>query len=1118
MKFFLFFLITFSIISNIEILSQSYEIIINSEEQEGDYFKPQKKYEIRKSQGNTYSKTNFYVKPVLEYEDHEINKLITNYLIHKGYPDINIIKSVKPFAKYFQQNYLKRNSTSLHKIINVQISNEFEIFDLCSLLTEHPDIEFAVPEFFYDLDEYSPNDSLSSKQWSLESSNILKAWEISKGEGRNVVIGIVDAGTDILHEDLKDRVWKNINEIPDDGIDNDGNGFVDDVYGWDFVGDISAQEAELGKFKEDNNVIPKTVSNDHGTHVAGIACASTDNLKGISSAAYNQTFLPVKIGLDDLNKSRLVYKPYDALMYAAANGAEIINCSWSSSIHDPIAEEVMEFLINSGVIIVASSGNEFTHTDFFPYYPANYDGVISVGSHDKNNHISSFSNYGVRTSIFAPGESILSCSGNNRYVSKSGTSMSSPFVTGVVSTLMSIFPNFSNKHILKQFRATSSQVLPSSPLLVGKLNVLNTFMYNNPDFPNYKVPGLGVDEILIKDTSAIIATGETEILIKIKNYLANAENIKVTITPQDNYFNFDKQEFTINELKSGEIIDYNLRLNLNDYTPWYNANLYFTIQFQTDEYDEIELHSLPILMESTNNHRLVEVLPKNSEIDWYDSDVIGKFDYWSVGFDVGAKLGIIYNFNNPNGLITYGNLPIYKISNSGDGNIMIASLTKNNTSEVKISTNRGVTFTDTEIKDKMSYVNGIKMVNTDNSFVYGADILSKGIILYSSDSGKTFQNSNYNFSFESPANDKPFTKPVKRGDKYYIGTDGGRIIASSDSGKSWELISDRIMNVHERSPIIFIAPVNKDTIFAVTQKNDTKEILRTTNGGASFAKVDYDMTNLNSLINLFVPEFSNTLYLLDKSGKIHYTSDFGQTWEAEPSYMYKFLNYQSSAFSRDSAYARLWLAGSDINYFDFNVIPANIIRDLQIAGENNIDFDSLEIQKSREEILFLRNSGNVKSYLKSQLFSKGTVFQFTNEFNNVIVPGELASADISFTPPEEGVYHDTLTIIDDNESILKFYLTGIGYDPTTVNESDSSSEGFVRYNRINKLIEIHLDTDIEGSLSIYDLSGKKVFFDKEFNHKNYSILNTNELNVVLGWYFLVIDSKDYHRSFKLLLD
>jgi serine protease len=266
---------------------------------------------------------------------------------------------------------------------------------------------------------YEPNDPSFdlTQQWNLFKISASEAWEIDRGwEG--VKIGIVDDGVDVNHPDLTENIYRNTNEIPNNGTDDDSNGYTDDFLGFDASNNTG-------------NPLPPNSNFYHGTHVAGIAAAKTNNYTGIASIGFLCNIIAVKAS----NSTTSVSHGPEGVAYAVEAGAKIINMSWGSIDEDFTLKTIIDSArINKGVIFVAAAGN---FNDSTKVYPAANEGVISVSASTQNDTKLSSSTYGSWVNLAAPGASILSTLPFNAYGQRSGTSESAPLVAGVCGLLIS---------------------------------------------------------------------------------------------------------------------------------------------------------------------------------------------------------------------------------------------------------------------------------------------------------------------------------------------------------------------------------------------------------------------------------------------------------------------------------------------------------------------------------------------------------------------------------------------------------------------------------------------------------------------------------------------------------
>lgn len=292
------------------------------------------------------------------------------------------------------------------------------------------------------------NDPAISQAWGIKKSDANRAWELTQGS-HEIIVAIIDTGSDIKHEDLAKNYWKNPGEtgLDEKGrdkrtnkVDDDGNGFVDDVYGWNFV--------------SNNNDL--TDNHGHGTHIAGIIGAESGNGKGIAGISPKVSLMILKY-FDPKVPTDNLKNTIQSIRYAIKMKAHIINYSGGGIEFSKEEKEAIEEARQQGILFVAAAGNERSNSDKHKYYPADYglSNIISVTAVDPSTEVLPSSNYGIETvDIAAPGQNILSCLPNNSYGYMTGTSQATAFVTGAAVLVMANKENFSPDDVKKYILST----------------------------------------------------------------------------------------------------------------------------------------------------------------------------------------------------------------------------------------------------------------------------------------------------------------------------------------------------------------------------------------------------------------------------------------------------------------------------------------------------------------------------------------------------------------------------------------------------------------------------------------------------------------------------------------
>ena len=312
-------------------------------------------------------------------------------------------------------------------------------------LRRMPEVAFAELDYLAQAAEL-PNDPAWGSQWSLAQIGLPAAWNVTTGTS-SIVIAVVDSGVMLGHPDLQSKLWTNPGEIRGNGIDDDLNGKVDDVTGWHFF----HQWTPAGYIPAENANV--TDEFGHGTHVAGIAAAATDNGIGFAGISWGARVMPVRV-LDQYGEgwnSDIAA----GIVYAADNGAQIINLSLGGAESSSTLCTAAAYAYQQGALLVAATGNDGQSV----LYPAACPDVLAVAATDDTDHWASFSNYGAQVDVAAPGVAIYSAwPWLGGYAARSGTSMAAPHVSGVAALVWSRWPGWSNLRVGERITATAADV------------------------------------------------------------------------------------------------------------------------------------------------------------------------------------------------------------------------------------------------------------------------------------------------------------------------------------------------------------------------------------------------------------------------------------------------------------------------------------------------------------------------------------------------------------------------------------------------------------------------------------------------------------------------------------
>ena len=341
-------------------------------------------------------------------------------------------------------------------------------------------IESIQPDYQVHL---SSNDPYFDLQWGLYNqqsavadsihngfridANVVPAWDISLGD--EVIIAVIDTGVDIAHEDISPNIWQNSGEIADNGADDDGNGYIDDINGWNFA--------------QENNIIhdPDSGSDEmHGTNVAGVISAVADNDAGIAGVAPDAKIMPLKVFS---NGTAYTSDIIEAIEYAQSMGAKIVNCSWGASGENTALQEAMA---DKDMLFVCAAGNNSKDIDANFVSPASFalPNVIAVASMNEKGFLSAFSNYGINSAaVAAPGENIIAPAPGGVYVTCSGTSMAAAFVSGEAALILGASGDYNSSDLRAEIVNSSDHLssLLDKVYLGNKINAGNAVTGIYPD-------------------------------------------------------------------------------------------------------------------------------------------------------------------------------------------------------------------------------------------------------------------------------------------------------------------------------------------------------------------------------------------------------------------------------------------------------------------------------------------------------------------------------------------------------------------------------------------------------------------------------------------------------------
>lgn len=564
------------------------------------------------------------------YQNHNYDEIINNLSNKYNFQIVERLKEYKN-SFFFTTNTFSISNKKLDEIIKaeepllrtflVKINDNFTPRQFIEIIKKERNlIQFAEMVEFPEL-LYKPNDSKINQQTTLNLINIFDLWDVEKGNP-DIIIGISDSGTDQNHEDLKDNIAINKYEIPDDGVDNDGNGYIDDYAGYNFAAQYDGVSA--------GNTYNASIT--HGQQVAGIAGATTDNNLGIAGTGFRSKIFPIKI----IEGSSLKYA-YKSIIYAADRGFKVLNLSWGSpKMPSDIDQLIINYAISRDVAIVAAGGNIGSGgaNEVSSFYPANYKGVLGVGEVNSEGKFTNSTVLGIGTRLLAPGEGNLTLNNNNGYrVCEGGSSFSAPLVAGVLALVRSRYPELNAIQSIEYIRQCSDlQYEPQNhhyyKLAPGLLNLRKV-----RDIHPLSIPGIVPEKFIYKNQNEIVTDrffkGDfIKANIVIKNVLGKAQNLKFVlmeaydpanaVSIMDSVVNIDKIESN----ETIEIKDFKIAI-LQNYSQ--EIILRVDIYGENGYRDFFKFGFIPYKQISTfNNEEFFLSIADNGELGYYtENDVVG---------------------------------------------------------------------------------------------------------------------------------------------------------------------------------------------------------------------------------------------------------------------------------------------------------------------------------------------------------------------------------------------------------------------------------------------------------------------------------------------------------------
>lgn len=1052
-------------------------------------------------------------------------KNIHNSLLSKSLNTMNIQNIDLPYESFIKAN--EEDTYGISRIYEIKFDLPVDPYSICEELMSTPEVEYATPIFRQRVYDYEPNDPryVSGEQYAITILKLQKAWDISKGK-KNVKIAIVDSGIDWTHEDLKDNIWKNPGEVPNNGKDDDGNGFVDDVNGWDFVGNISATNNPL---QPDNDTKPLNSNNEHGTHVSGCASAVTNNNIGIASPGFSCNIIPCKVGADNLYVADILVG-YQGILYAANLGADVINCSWGGPGYSQANHDVIKHAVSKGSVVVVAAGNSGGYLDVVKQYPAAFPEVLTVGS-TGSNAVSTFSDYGVTVDVWAPGENILSTVLNNEYSRQSGTSMSSPIVAGVCGLIKSVHPDWSPKKVMMQLRSTVVNRLSLNdgskrPLYFGMVNAADALLFNNQD-PTKLVPGIALQSTSIQGANTLNSYESNYVKIDLMNYLSNATNVEVTVSTYDNWVKLSENTQKLGNINTDETKDMTFNVAIDQNCPWYLASIRLLITIKADNsYINYDLVELPLNLPSQNEFGIAaNYLAHPSYFQISAMMMIDKNSGWFVGNERQQNMGVYARIVNgsPTQLQTTSGRPLYAVYAFDNTTALVGTGSDDavSQSEIMITTNGGTNWKTVSTSSITGFINFIHFYDSKNGVFFGDPIGNSTVwgCGITTDGGN-----NWSVLTTIPpaqvGEDGLVGSGRFTGDQIWFGTTKGRVFYSNDRGKTWTI---SIASSTGRAVTELSFSDDKKGIALMSDNvgsaNANRYLAQTSDGinWNNHPTINYTTMGLFP-VYAFSPIDSKKQYILFSNGSIQQSDDNGATWGYLQSRLYE--GYILGSHNQYGSKVRLWQLGSGLSYLDFENKPTVSVKKIAIIDDTPIDYGDLEITKNRTKILKLTGTGNSTTKVQAyQIFPKeGTSadeFTFTTELPVSVDVQSISNIRIRFNPTTTGKKAATIKLTTDGEP-LDFEVMGNAIPLVSVNDLTVNKINIFP-NPASKYILVEFTYNLAPNSRITLFNSLSMEIMNVPVESNSNIIQIPVDNLPQGVYFIRIDQEGTSEIYKIVI-
>lgn len=787
---------------------------------------------------------------------------------------------------------------SLARIMLVRYSAPVNPYTLADEFAAQAGVEYAEPYFRFRLTG-EPNDPRFAEQWALDMLKMADAWDVTTGDS-TIVIGYIDTGVNYNHEDLQESIyinsgeWGTNGELRDNGRDDDGNGFVDDWRGWDFLGNGTLQ-----------NPVPDNDPMDfdgHGTSGAGIAAARTNNGKGIAGVGYHTKILPIKVQNDGGTTD---IAGYGGLRYAADMGCKVINASWGRyGEFSQVLQDEIDYAWSKGALVVGSAGDNAINTDLRPFLPACMDHVLAVSSLEKDGSATTTTSFGTSVHVYAPGTDLTTVRMSFGYQTVSGNSFATPHISGLAALIFAQHPDWTPDQVLKQIRVTADSFGADDPLYYGRANAYKA-VSANATLEN--IPGLGVSSYSVSTLSGTVITDPEQtatVDVTLKNYLAPTANASVDLEVDPLYGSLDMTSFTLGGMLTEGTENISFTLTLAEDANLSEGYVPIILKFTDGTYVDYDIVRVRVELDEgwrTTFNAITYPFNSIDAPDRWNIWVSGNFTEDNVptqdiavrSSDGGQSWVFAWGQGYPDGD------GVYCIDAIDEFNAWVGTGPVNGQAEIYYTSDGGQSWGGTSVANMTPFVNWVHMYSPANGIMQGDPKDNVWGLATTSDGGRSWT---------------ALTTPVTAAqgeagwnnsydvfeDNVWFGTNSGIIYRSTDRGQTWAshpTPSRNSVDITFRDAMVGAAR------FSRLNDVGTDTLALTQDGGQTWSLISSIAAPYGSII--WERQGERLWYL--QSPNAYVSTDLGATWSVQPT-PYTFWPVFDAAEWNDGFISRVFAA------------------------------------------------------------------------------------------------------------------------------------------------------------------------------------------------------------------